>query len=163
METALQIRMASAVDLDALVSLAAAFRDHLGQSTPSEADFRVSIAALLRDADTEFILACGGPGAAMGYVQCRYRYSAWILAPEAEIEDVFVVRALRRSGIGQRLMEFAITRATARGCRSIGLNTNERNTGALVLYRKLGFAAERALWHGGRQLWLQRSIETAAR
>jgi hypothetical protein len=75
-ETALQIRTASAADLDALVSLAAAFRDHLGQSTPSEADFRISIAALLRDTDTEFILACGGPETAIGYVQCRYRYSA---------------------------------------------------------------------------------------
>jgi ribosomal protein S18 acetylase RimI-like enzyme len=155
--------MASAADLDVLVSLAAAFRDHLGQSTPSEADFRVSIAALLRDADTEFILACGGPGATMGYVQCRYRYSAWMSAPEAEIEDVFVIRALRRSGIGRRLMEFAMARATARGCRSIGLNTNEHNTGALALYRHLGFVAERARWHGGRQLWLQRSIDTAAR
>jgi ribosomal protein S18 acetylase RimI-like enzyme len=163
MEAALRIRMASAVDLDVLVSLAAAFRDHLGQSTPSEADFRASIAMLLEDADSEFILACGAPGTAIGHVQCRYRFSAWTSAHEAEIEDVFVVRAARRCGVAQRLMEFAIARATARGCRSIGLNTNKRNTGALVLYRKLGFAAERARWHGGRQLWLQRSIDTAAR
>jgi hypothetical protein len=29
------------------------------------------------------------------------------------------------------------------------------------LYRKCGFAAERPLWAGGRQLWLQQQLETA--
>jgi hypothetical protein len=29
------------------------------------------------------------------------------------------------------------------------------------LYRKYGFAAERTLWNGGRQLWLQRGLERA--
>jgi ribosomal protein S18 acetylase RimI-like enzyme len=159
METDLTMRMASDVDLDPLVCLATAFRDHLGQSTPSDASFRKSIAILLQDTGTEFFLACDVRGAVLGYVQSRYRYSAWTSALEAEIEDVFVVHEARRCGVGLRLVEFAIARATDRGCRSIGLNTNERNAGALALYRKLGFVSERAHWEGGRQLWLQRSLE----
>jgi ribosomal protein S18 acetylase RimI-like enzyme len=157
----LEIRVASEIDLDALVRLGTAFRDHLGQSTPSDADFRASIAMLLKDAGTEFFLACGAGETGLGYAQCRYRYSAWISAPEAELEDIFVARQARRQGMGRQLLEFAMARATRRGCRLMGLNTNERNQGALALYRKCGFVAERPLWDGGRQLWLQRSLENA--
>jgi ribosomal protein S18 acetylase RimI-like enzyme len=159
MTTDVKIRLASETDLDVLLTLATAFRDHLGQSLPSDADFRQSLAMLLQDTGTEFILACDAMGAALGYVQSRYRYSAWTSALEAEVEDVFVVREARQHSVGLRLMEFAIARAIARGSRSIGLNTNERNTGALALYRKCGFVAECARWDGGRQLWLLRLLE----
>lgn len=154
----MEIRLASETELDALVRLAVAFRDHLGLSTPVDADLRASITQLLQDADTEFFLACNACGMPLGYVQARYRYSAWTTALEAELEDVFVIREARRSGVGLRLVEFAVTRTTARGCRTIGLNTNERNTGAVALYQRLGFETERALWQGGRQLWLTKSL-----
>jgi ribosomal protein S18 acetylase RimI-like enzyme len=156
----LTVRMASEVDLESLVRLAAAFRDHLGRSTPSEAEFRTSIATLLQDAGTEFFLACDGQGAVLGYVQARYRYSAWTSALEAELEDVFVVPEARRCGVGLRLVQFAIAHAIERGCRSLGLHTNERNEGAVALYRRLGFRSERPRWQGGRQLWLNKSLET---
>jgi ribosomal protein S18 acetylase RimI-like enzyme len=161
MTTEVKIRLASATDLDVLLPLVTAFRDHLGQSQPSDADFGQSLAMLLQDTGTEFILACDAVGVALGYVQSRYRYSAWTSALEAEVEDVFVVPEARRYGVGLRLMEFAMACAIDRGCRSIGLNTNERNTSALALYRKCGFVAERARWDGGRQLWLLRSLEPA--
>ena len=74
---------------------------------------------------------------------------------------MFVVREARQQGVGLKLMELATTRAIARGCRSMGLNTNERHTGALALYRKCGFVAKRVRWDGGRQLWLVRSLEPA--
>ena len=159
MRANVDVRLAGPADLDALVRLAGAFRDQLGRTTPLDADFRASIAALLEDPGTEFFLAGSGP-ATCGYVQCRYRYSAWSSAPEAELEDVFVMPAARRYGIATRLVEFAIARAGNKGCRLIGLNTNERNTGALALYQRLGFGAERELWNGGRQLWLEKRLDT---
>ncbi len=155
----LTIRIAHAADRDALVRLAAAFRDQLKRATPSDAELGPSIARLLKDPATEFVLACGAEGTAVGYVQARYRYSAWLSALEAELEDVFVVEDARRHGVGRRLVAFAITRAAERGCRSIGLNTNEHNEAALALYRYFGFRAERALWRAGRQLWLEKSLE----
>jgi ribosomal protein S18 acetylase RimI-like enzyme len=157
----LTIRIASEADLDSLVRLAAAFRADLGQSTLSEVDFRASIAALLQDAGTEFFLALNAQKGAIGYVQARYRSSAWTLAPEAELEDVFVVPDARRRGVGLQLVRFAIACAIERGCRSMGLNTNENNEGALAFYKRLGFLAERPRWQGGRQLWLNKPLEKA--
>jgi len=156
-----EVRLASAADLEALVGLATALRDHIGLSALSEADLRTAIARLLQDKDTEFFLACSlCGGTSLGYVQSRYRYSAWTLALEAEIEDVFVVQDARRRGVGRQLVALAMARATAKGCRTIGLNTNERNTSALALYQQLGLYAERTRWHGGRQLWLTKVLAT---
>src|SRR5215468_12373926 len=107
MQTDVTIHIASEADLDALVRLAVAFRDHVGERTPSTQEFCASMAMLLHDASAEFFLASTPTEAAVGYVQCRYRYSAWILALEAELEDVFVVREVRRRGVGQRLVAFA--------------------------------------------------------
>ncbi|HSF29385.1 MAG TPA: GNAT family N-acetyltransferase [Candidatus Tectomicrobia bacterium] len=160
MDTEPKIRLAHEGDVEALVRLAAAFREHLQQSMPSDAELRTSIALLLKDADTEFVLACRDRGASLGYVQSRYRYSAWTSALSAELEDVFVIREVRRQGVGRRLVEYAIARAIERGCRTVGLNTNERNAQALALYQELGFVAERTFWKGGRQLWLERPLGT---
>jgi ribosomal protein S18 acetylase RimI-like enzyme len=113
----------------------------------------------LKDPATGFLFACDTRGAALGYVQCRYRYSAWTSALEAELEDIFVIHEARRHEVGLQLVEFALARARERGCRAIGPNTNERNEGAVALYQRLGLRAERALWKGGRQLWLQKLIE----
>jgi hypothetical protein len=77
MEQPLEIRLVSEADLEPLVRFTAAFRDHLGLSTSSEADFRASLALLFQDASTEFILACSQKGTGLGYVQARYRYSAY--------------------------------------------------------------------------------------
>ncbi|MBM4257937.1 MAG: GNAT family N-acetyltransferase [Deltaproteobacteria bacterium] len=158
-ESSVTVRIASAADLEALVRLAVAFRDHLTHVTPSEEAFRVSIAQLLQDTGVEFFVGCDDRGARLGYVQCRYRYSAWVSGLEAELEDVFVVPAARRRGVGRQLIEFALNRARENGCRSIGLNTNERKLEALALYRTFGFRSERPRWAGGRQLWLDRSLE----
>jgi len=160
MATDLTIRVANQADLDALGRLAIAFRDHLERATPTNEDFRKGIAVLLEDRDTEFLLASDARGAHIGYLQARYRRSAWTRGFQGEIEDVFVVPEARRRGVGRRLLERAIARAAERGCRLLGLTTNERNTAALALYLRLGFVVEPPLWHGGRQLWLEKVLDT---
>jgi ribosomal protein S18 acetylase RimI-like enzyme len=155
----LEVRLAGAGDLDSLVRLALAFRDHLEQATPSEGEFRTWFAALLQDPATDFLVACDGSGGPLAYAQIRYRHSAWVAGLQAELEDVFVGAEVRGRGIGRQLVELAVARAAARGCRSVGLTTNERNQAALALYGRLGFTAKRARWQGGRQLWLERPLD----
>jgi ribosomal protein S18 acetylase RimI-like enzyme len=149
------LRAADGRDLDGLVRLALAFRDHQRQSWPSESEFRAALARLLDDAATELLIA-EADGGELGYVMVRYRFSAWIPGECAEIEDVFVTPGSRRAGLGRRLVALAIARAERRGCRLVSLTTNERNAAALALYESLGFRAERERWDGGRALWLER-------
>ncbi|MBW4489335.1 MAG: GNAT family N-acetyltransferase [Trichocoleus desertorum ATA4-8-CV12] len=73
-------------------------------------------------------------------------------------EILYVLPEVRRQGVGRQLVQLAIDRAAAKGFRSIGLNTNERNIGAIALYQKLGLQAERSLWQDGRQLWLEKVL-----
>src|SRR5262245_25857735 len=95
------IGLATLTDLEDLVRLAAGLRDHLQQAEPSEAGFRTAFARLLRKREADFVLA-RHDRVAVGYVQLRVRDSAWHGGRQAEIEDVFVVPAARRSGVGQR-------------------------------------------------------------
>jgi hypothetical protein len=91
----LEVRVASAVNLEALVSLATAFRDHVGLSVPLEADFRTAIARLLQDQDTEFLVAwstCGGTS--LGYGQSRYRWARDAIPHSWDVQtDVIICSA----------------------------------------------------------------------
>lgn len=152
------LRLATEADLESLVSLALEFRDYLQRGEPTAAAFRQGFGRLLRDPSTEFVLAVDAGLLAVGYVQSRYRTSAWNGGVEVELEDVFVAAASRGRGLGRRLVEMAIDHAAARGCGVALLTTNERNTDAMELYARLGFSAERERWQGGRQLCLERVI-----
>ena len=151
----LNIRRASDRDLDALAAMMVAFRDYLEQTFPSEAVFREALVQLLADPATDFLIATI-QSQAVGYAQCRYRYSAWVGGPEVEIEDLWVAPQARRRAVGSRLLTEVSSRAAARQCRALALTTNEGNRPALELYTRFGFASERPRWQGGRQLWLQR-------
>lgn len=106
----------------------------------------------------EFACAFEPNGRGLGYTQTRFFPSVWAAGLEAHIEDLFVVPAAQRGGIGRALLEFTLAQARARYARAVGLNTNERNTGAVQLYRSAGFepASER-IWTGGREVrWVRR-------
>lgn len=58
---------------------------------------------------------------------------------EAEILSVAVARHARRAGAGLALMREAIRHLYSERIESIVLEVDERNIGAVTLYRKLGF------------------------
>ena len=99
------MHIASEADLDALVRLAVAFRDHVGQSTPSAEEFCSSIALLLHEANTEFFLASTPTGAASDMCSVATATQSRRLALEAEIETGMLPR---RSGHWARLTASAL-------------------------------------------------------
>jgi ribosomal protein S18 acetylase RimI-like enzyme len=121
----------------------AAFRDWMGRDEPSDESIRRTAAVLLRDADTEFLLASPDDDAPpAGVCQLRYRLSVWTGAPDCWLEDLFVRADARGRGLGRSLVEAAVERARKRGCLRIELDVNEENREALALYRGAGFTTE---------------------
>ncbi|MBI3781882.1 MAG: GNAT family N-acetyltransferase [Deltaproteobacteria bacterium] len=157
----LTIRRADRADLNALATMMVTFRDFLDQTSPAESELRESLQQLLSDPATDFLLAVSA-STAVGYAQCRYRYSAWISGLEMELEDLWVAAEARRQAVGSQLLQEVIRLATERRCRSIAVSTNEHNHAALALYTRFDFHCARPRWNGGRQLWLVRPVAIAA-
>ena len=130
-------------DLEPVAELMAAFRDWMRRDAPSDDTIRRTTAALLRDSDTNFLLASRDGGRLpAGGCQLRYRLSVWTGTEDCWLEDLYVREDARGGGVGRSLVEAAVERARARGCRRIQLDVNEQNGEALALYRSVGFSTE---------------------
>ena len=96
---------------------------------------------LIRDPNAEYFLgAVDASSPAAGVVQQRYRHSIWTGTDDAWLEDLYVTDAVRGTGLGRALTEFAMERARARGCGRIQLDVNTANVPAKALYESLGFS-----------------------
>ena len=59
----------------------------------------------------------------------------------AQIEAVRIQQDYRGSGLGSKMMEWAIARARERGTHVLQLTTDKRRPSALRFYKNLGFVA----------------------
>ena len=144
-------------DLDAVAALMAGFRDSMDRDAPGDDLIRATVARLLDDPQTEFLLAAAGEERpAAGVCQLRYRLSVWTGAGDCWLEDLFVEKRARGSGLGRALVEAAFARAGERDCRRIQLDVAETNTTALRLYERLGFVVEPG--PAGRSLFISRRL-----
>ena len=138
-----RVWVAAEEDVDAVSELIAAFRDWWGKDQPPLEQIRATAGVLLQDDATEFLLAASNEtGPPEGVCQLRYRLSVWTGADDCWLEDLYVYDGARGAGLGRALVDAAIDRAKARGCRRIELDVNETNTAALAFYESLGFTAE---------------------
>ena len=137
-----RVWLAGEEDAASVTRLMLGFRDHLGSTAPTDEGMAATVDALMGDPATEFLLAAADGEPPAGVCQLRYRLTVWTGAYDCWLEDLFVVAGARRAGLGRTLVEAAIERARARGCRRIDLDVNEDNSGALALYRDMGFSTE---------------------
>ena len=72
----------------------------------------------------------------------RDRGAVWfsVVQDEAEIIDIRVGEAFRRTGIGESLLTQSFEKLRLSEIRSVFLEVRSSNTAALALYEKLGFA-----------------------
>lgn len=73
-------------------------------------------------------------------------------AKRAMIEGVHVDATLRSKGIGQYMMEWAVTESKKQGCRFVQLTSNKQRKDAHRFYERLGFMAS----HEGFKLGLEK-------
>lgn len=125
-----------------MATLLIEFRDWAGSKSPCDASFRGSVARLLQDPSTVFLLAARGAGSpAAGVCQLRYRHSVWTGVEDCWLEDLYVRSDLRCAGLARELVGAACEHARARGCARIELDVNDENRAAVSLYESLGFSA----------------------
>jgi ribosomal protein S18 acetylase RimI-like enzyme len=138
-----RVWLADEEDADSVTALMAGFRDHMGRASPTDDEIAATVAVLLQDSSTEFLLAApDGDAAAAGVCQLRYRLTVWTGADDCWLEDLFVESEARRSGLGRALVTAAFERAKQRGCRRMELDVDESNTGAIAFYSTLGLSTE---------------------
>jgi ribosomal protein S18 acetylase RimI-like enzyme len=138
-----RVWLAGEDDVESVTALLAGFRDHMGRDVPTDDALRATVELLLRDPNTEYLLAApDGDERPAGLCQLRYRLAVWTGANDCWLEDLFVEGDARRAGLGRALVTAAFERAERRGCARMELDVDEDNTGALAFYDTLGLSAE---------------------
>jgi GNAT superfamily N-acetyltransferase len=157
---AARVWVAEAHEVETVGALLIAFRDHNGYDRPTDNAMLAMLDRLIEDPQTESLLGAAGDDVpASGVCQLRYRPSIWTSSDDCWLEDLYVRAEARRGGVGQALIELAIERATARGCRRVELDTNDGNAAALALYHRNGFSEHSKTAAPARDLFLGRKLE----
>ena len=138
------VRAARREDLPRLVEMLAddalaASRERYEEPLPAE--YGAAFDAIEADPNQELLVAESG-GLVVGTLQLTYipsitRLGSW----RAQIEGVRVASEARGSGLGRELVEEAVQRSRARGCRLVQLTTDKQRPDALRFYESLGFTA----------------------
>jgi ribosomal protein S18 acetylase RimI-like enzyme len=156
-----EVWVATSGETAQVARLLVAFRDWFKSAKPSAESMAASVALLIDDSSTEFLLASAhGREQSAGVCQLRFRHSVWTGTPDCWLEDLYVDEGSRGQGLGAALVRFAFERAGARGAQRIELDTNEVNTTAIALYESLGFSRSSKV-HGpntGRDIFMGRRL-----
>jgi ribosomal protein S18 acetylase RimI-like enzyme len=139
------IRRARRGDVDAIVRMLA--DDPLGSARerledPLPPSYFRAFEALDRDPNIHLVVAEEGGGAVAGCLQlCILPGLSSQGASRGLIEDVRVASHCRSRGIGEQLVQWAVTEARAKECKLIELLTHHTRVDAQRFYARLGFVA----------------------
>jgi ribosomal protein S18 acetylase RimI-like enzyme len=151
----IQVRQATAEDAPVIARLLHDFNLEFLEPTPEVEELTGYVRRLLEESEMAVLLAGAGPD---GISLLRFRPSVWTGEPEAHLQELYVVPALRGQGIGRRLLEETIEFARAAGATGIDLNTGETDTAARALYESMGFSNREGAPDGPPMLFYEREI-----
>ena len=143
-DKSVSIRPARREDVAAIVAMLA--DDHLGRARervedPLPAVYYAAFERVERDPNLTLVVA-ESEGRVVGCLQLAVLPG---LSSQGGIrgllEDVRVATDCRSRGIGEQLVQWAVTEAKARGCNLIELLTHQTRADAQRFYKRLGFTA----------------------
>ena len=138
------IRPARREDVAAIVAMLA--DDHLGRARervddPLPASYYEAFARVERDQNIQLVVA-ESEGRVVGCLQLAILPGLSSQGGRRGLlEDVRVASDCRSRGIGEQLVQWAVTEAKARGCNLVELLTHQTRTDAQRFYKRLGFTA----------------------
>ena len=143
--SSIKIRRARRDDVGTIVAMLAddplgSARERLEEPLP-QSYFR-AFEALARAPGIQLVVAQDEEGAVVGCLQlCVLPGLSSQGASRGLIEDVRVAAHCRSRGIGEQMVQWAVTEARSRGCRLVELLTHNTRVEAQRFYKRLGFAA----------------------
>ncbi|NJL82363.1 MAG: GNAT family N-acetyltransferase [Chloroflexaceae bacterium] len=138
MDSSFSIRPAAAADIPAIFSLVAALADYEHLSHALTGNPQALEEHLFGDRPyAEAILAESGEKA-IGYALFFPNYSTFLTKPGIYLEDIFVLPAYRRRGIGKALLGYVAGLALQRGCGRLEWSVLDWNQSAIAFYQSLG-------------------------
>lgn len=134
----MQIRAATPEDIPTLVGLINALADYEQLShevTGNPADLERCLFGDHPYAEAVIAEVEGDPA---GMALYFYNFSTFLMKPGLYLEDLFVLPAYRRQGIGQALLVYLGKLALAKGCGRFEWSVLDWNTPAIEFYRRMG-------------------------
>jgi GNAT superfamily N-acetyltransferase len=147
-----EIRRAGAGDAANVARLLHDFNAEYDEPTPSVPALAERIGELLGE-DTITVLLAGDPP--LGFALFRLRPSLWAKANDTYLEELYVVPAQRRKGIGRALLEASIETAREAGANHFELTTGETDEEARALYESRGLTNREGAPDGPRMLYYE--------
>ncbi|MCK1547424.1 GNAT family N-acetyltransferase [Bradyrhizobium sp. 147] len=141
---AVSIRRARRDDVAVIVAMLA--DDHLGRARervedPLPAAYYAAFARVERDPNLTLVVA-ESEGRVVGCLQLAILPGISSQGGvRGLLEDVRVASDCRSRGIGERLVQWAVAEAKARGCNLVELLTHQTRVDAQRFYKRLGFTA----------------------
>ena len=132
------IRTANADDVQALMPLIEAFYETEALRF-DKTTARQAVTGLIGDKVLGTVLVAVEDEAVVGYLALTFGYSLEYGGRDAFIDEVYVDRSHRRSGIGRQLLDRALEICTAEQVRALHLEVEEGNLPARTLYGRGGF------------------------
>jgi ribosomal protein S18 acetylase RimI-like enzyme len=142
--SSITIRRARREDVRAIVTMLAddplgSARERLDEPLPPS--YFAAFEAVDRDSNIQLVVAEGSDGVVVGCLQlCILPGLSSQGASRALIEDVRVASHCRSRGIGEQMVQWAVTEARAKGCKLVELLTHNTRIDAQRFYVRLGFA-----------------------
>jgi ribosomal protein S18 acetylase RimI-like enzyme len=139
------IRRARRDDIGSIVAMLA--DDPLGSARerledPLPPSYFRAFEALEQQPNIQLVVAEDGDGTVIGCLQlCILPGLSSQGASRGLIEDVRVASRCRSRGIGEQLVQWAVTEAREKGCKLVELLTHHTRVDAQRFYVRLGFAA----------------------
>ncbi len=133
-----EFRLAVESDAGILLPFMRAYYEFDGHGF-DEGKAKTALIRLLRDSSLGRAWLILDGQTAAGYIVICFGYSLEWLGRDAFIDELYLREEYRGRGWGRKAVEFAEEAARALEVTTLHLEVVEQNTGALEVYRKLGF------------------------
>ena len=139
--SAIVVRQAAITDLDAITPLFDAYRQFYRERPDLGLAQRFLRERLQRNEST-ILIAHDKDGTTLGFAQLYPSFSSEKARPMFILNDLFVIPASRRLGVGRLLLEAAADFGRKAGAASLTLATAVSNTPAQALYETAGWTRD---------------------